>query len=355
MFVDQAANSFDIHVEEKKTEASESISAAANTAKEESIAAIQEASTSGVKSVQDKTSEGVKALEMSSQTGVSNITAAVEEGKKNFVTDNTLAIPGRAADAKVTGDKIGELKEDLGNVVKITETKSTNKLNFTNVEEQEKNGITMSYQDNVLSLNGTAPSTTEFAIPLAENLSDGIYKFYYELLEGDFNQNILYKYQSNAYAQFTKNTTTVKDISINGQTRSKIVLTKDQIFKNCKFHIWAELSSEATGMFSIPGTTQKDISLNDNNSIKIFLITPFTVNNYSKQDTVNQIYAIGKEKEIAVIDANIAPFKYTVIDGKIHEYDITHLSEMGYFLLANVIVNGMGKGIYDYLEKYNEC
>lgn len=111
--VDQAANSFEIHVEEKKTEASESISAAANTAKEESIAAIQEASTSGVKSVQDKTSEGVNALETASQTGVSNITTAVEEGKKNFVTDDTLEIPGRAADAKVTGDKIGALKEDL--------------------------------------------------------------------------------------------------------------------------------------------------------------------------------------------------------------------------------------------------
>lgn len=500
---------------------------------------------------------------------------------------------------------ISQLKESLGNVVKITETKSTNKLNFTDVEEQEKNGITMSYQDNVLSLNGTASATTEFTIPLAENLSDGIYKFYYELLEGDFNQTILYGYQSNSYAQFTKNTTTVKDTYVNAQNRSKISLTKDQKFENCKFYIWAELSSEATGIFSIPGTTQKDISFNDdleipqvkeneskinniqeiletkqeyeiidgkmvykngeiksdtnsacinlkleagdtivfkasgsanhaimsestpdfgkviniitvgtsneemiyeytadqdiylvlscrsnkeysikkilyseklksallgilntkedyryllkvfegkkglcigdsltygvvngassgainttknypywfnkmtnlavdvdghpgwkasqmyervksnnyaeygfillflgtngglttdeqisaykqiiekfisdNNDVKIFLITPFTVNGYSKQDTVDKIYDIGKEKEIAVVNADIAPFKYTVVDGKIHEYDITHLSEMGYFLLANVIANGMGKGIYDYLNQYNEC
>lgn len=543
-------------------------------------------------------------LVASGEKAVQDIQAAGSEqlGKMQAVAEAFTADREQIAKNKVD---IALLKEDLGNVVKITETKSTNKLNFIDVEEQEKNGITMSYQDNVLSLNGTVPSTTEFTIPLAENLSDGIYKFYYELLEGDFNQHILYGYQSSTYAQFTKNTTTVKDISINGQTRSKIVLTKGQIFKNCKFHIWAELNSEATGMFSIPGTTQKDISLNedleipqvkeneskinniqeiletkqeyeiidgkmvyndgeiksdtnsacinlkleagdtivfkatgsaqyaiisestpdfgkiiniitvgasndemmykytadqdiylvlscrsnkeysiekilyleklksalldilntkenyryllkvfegkkglcigdsltygvvngtssgainttknypywfnkmtnlavdvdghpgwtasqmyervksnnyeeysfillflgtngglttdeqisaykqiiekfinDNNSIKIFLITPFTVNNYSKQDTVNQIYAIGKEKEIAVIDANIAPFKYTVIDGKIHEYDITHLSEMGYFLLANVIVDGMGKGIYDYLEKYNEC
>ena len=498
--------------------------------------------------------------------------------------------------------QIGELKESLGNVVKITETKSTNKLNFTDVEEQEKNGITMSYQDNVLSLNGTASATTEFTIPLAENLSDGIYKFYYELLEGDFNQNILYGYQSKAYAQFTKNTTTVKDITINGQNRSKISLTNGQNFENCKFHIWAELSDEATGVYTIPGTITKEIAYNENleipqvkknresivdiedalkceqnydiitgkmvfstgaikddtnslcvninmdsgdtivfsataspnyaiiseatpdfkkiiniikvgdndemtceytaddkqhiilsfrstkkyniekkgyiekikqsilnivnnqkdykyllkvlegkkglcvgdslthgvvngsstgainttknypywltkitnleldvighpgwtatqmydgikandyseygfvllflgtngglttdaeinayneiikkfidDDVEIFLITPFTVNNFSKQDTNDTIYKIGKEKEIAVINADVAPFKYTIVDGTIHEYDVTHLSKMGYFLLANVIANGMGKGIYDYLYKYNEC
>ena len=498
--------------------------------------------------------------------------------------------------------QIGELKESLGNVVKITETKSTNKLNFTDVEEQEKNGITMSYQDNVLSLNGTASAKTEFTIPLAENLSDGIYKFYYELLEGDFNQNILYGYQSKAYAQFTKNTTTVKDITINGQNRSKISLTNGQNFENCKFHIWAELSDEATGVYTIPGTITKEIAYNENleipqvkknresivdiedalkceqnydiitgkmvfstgeikddtnslcvninmdsgdtivfsataspnyaiiseatpdfkkiiniikvgdndemtceytaddkqhiilsfrstkkyniekkgyiekikqsilnivnnqkdykyllkvlegkkglcvgdslthgvvngsstgainttknypywltkitnleldvighpgwtatqmydgikandyseygfvllflgtngglttdaeinayneiikkfidDDVEIFLITPFTVNNFSKQDTNDTIYKIGKEKEIAVINADVAPFKYTIVDGTIHEYDVTHLSKMGYFLLANVIANGMGKGIYDYLYKYNEC
>lgn len=178
-------------------------------------------------------------------------------------TDKTLTQSDKPADSAIVGKEIGSLKESLGNVVKITETKSTNKLNFTDVEEQEKNGITMSYQDNVLSLNGTASATTEFTIPLAENLSDGIYKFYYELLEGDFNQTILYGYQSNSYAQFTKSTTTVKDTYVNAQNRSKISLTKDQKFENCKFHIWAELSSEATGIFSIPGTTHKDIAFNN--------------------------------------------------------------------------------------------
>lgn len=183
--VDQAANSFDIHVEEKKTEASESISAAANTAKEESIAAIQEASTSGVKSVLDKTSEGVKALEMSSQTGVSNITAAVEEGKKNFVTDNTLAIPGRAADAKVTGDKIGELKEDIDNLQEFADygifptqqgiSKNINVANTAKIVTDSHSGskIEMLAYCNK-SQSGTPTPTNQAVIPFAEKIKISI-------------------------------------------------------------------------------------------------------------------------------------------------------------------------------------
>lgn len=207
-------------------------------------------------------------------------------------TDKTLTQSDKPADSAIVGKEIGSLKESLGNVVKITETKSTNKLNFTDVEEQEKNGITMSYQDNVLSLNGTASAKTEFTIPLAENLSDGIYKFYYELLEGDFNQTILYGYQSNSYAQFTKSTTTVKDTYVNAQNRSKISLTKDQKFENCKFHIWAELSSEATGIFSIPGTTHKDIAFNNDLEIPQVKKNESEINNLQKILATEQNYEL---------------------------------------------------------------
>ena len=191
---------------------------------------------------------------------------------------------------------VSQLKEDLGYIVKITETKSTNKLKFTDVEQQEKNGVTMYFKDNVLFLNGTPEVTTEFTIPISDNLQDGIYKFYYELLEGVFNQTILYGYQSNSYAQFVKNTVIAKDTNITGQNRSKISLTKGRVFENCKFHIWAELSSEATGVFSIPETTHKDITLNDDLEI------PQVKENKDKIDNVQKILGVKQE--------------YTIIDGK---------------------------------------
>ena len=592
--VDTTASEFGQNVADKTEEAKAAITEHVNTEKASATADISEAkddATGAITEAQTSATDAIAAVKDS---------AAAEIAKKG--TDTLATIP---EDYTALSGQVSSLKEDLGYVVKITETKSTNKLKFTDVEQQKKNGVTMYFKDNVLFLNGTPEATTEFTIPISDNLQDGIYKFYYELLEGVFNQTILYGYQSSSYAQFVKNTVIAKDTNITEQSRSKISLTKGQVFENCKFHIWAELSSEATGIFSIPETTHKDISFNDdleipqvkenkdkidnvqkilgakqeytiingkmvfnngtiksdtnsvcinlklevgdtivfkatastnysiisestpdfskiinaivvgvnndeatyeytakqniylilscrsnkeysikkilyseklksallnilsskedykyllkvfenkkglcigdsltygvvngsstgainttknypywfgkitgltidvdghpgwtasqmyervksnnyaeygfillflgtngglttdkqisaykqiiekfisdNNDVKIFLITPFAVNGYSKQDTVDKIYDIGKEKEIAVVNADIAPFKYTVVDGKIHEYDITHLSEMGYFLLANVIANGMGKGIYEYLEKYNEC
>lgn len=516
-------------------------------------------------------------------------------------------IPSDYGDLNAKVDKnttsISELKEDLGEVVQITETKSTNKLYVKDVEEQEKNGVTMSLTENIISLNGVATATAEFTIPLIEYMQDGSYRFYYELLEGEFKGTMLYGFHSSDYAEVNDAKSTTKITVIEGQNRSKLTIEKGKEFVNCKFHIWAELSDEATGVYTIPGTITKEIAYNENleipqvkknresivdiedalkceqnydiitgkmvfstgeikddtnslcvninmdsgdtivfsataspnyaiiseatpdfkkiiniikvgesndemtceytaddkqhiilsfrstkkyniekkgyiekikqsilnivnnqkdykyllkvlegkkglcvgdslthgvvngsstgainttknypywltkitnleldvighpgwtatqmydgikandyseygfvllflgtngglttdaeinayneiikkfidDDVEIFLITPFTVNNFSKQDTNDTIYKIGKEKEIAVINADVAPFKYTIVDGTIHEYDVTHLSEMGYFLLANVIANGMGKGIYDYLYKYNEC
>ena len=532
---------------------------------------------------------------------LSELIGAAETNREDLQSFDKIDDLNTKVDANTTS--ISELKEDLGEVVQITETKSTNKLYVKDVEEQEKNGVTMSLTENIISLNGVATATAEFTIPLIEYMQDGSYRFYYELLEGEFKGTMLYGFHSSDYAEVNDAKSTTKITVIEGQNRSKLTIEKGKEFVNCKFHIWAELSDEATGVYTIPGTITKEIAYNENleipqvkknresivdiedalkceqnydiitgkmvfstgeikddtnslcvninmdsgdtivfsataspnyaiiseatpdfkkiiniikvgesndemtceytaddkqhiilsfrstkkyniekkgyiekikqsilnivnnqkdykyllkvlegkkglcvgdslthgvvngsstgainttknypywltkitnleldvighpgwtatqmydgikandyseygfvllflgtngglttdaeinayneiikkfidDDVEIFLITPFTVNNFSKQDTNDTIYKIGKEKEIAVINADVAPFKYTIVDGTIHEYDVTHLSEMGYFLLANVIANGMGKGIYDYLYKYNEC
>lgn len=76
---------------------------------------IDAAKTSGVQAVEAVTAgieqtktAAVQAVEAAENEGVSAVNAAVEAGKTNFVTDESLSISGRAADAKIVGDELAK-------------------------------------------------------------------------------------------------------------------------------------------------------------------------------------------------------------------------------------------------------
>lgn len=72
-----------------------------------------------------------------------------EDAAANFVTDPTLSAEGKAADAKATGDAVGEIKEDLGDIDYIVFKDKINKLTF-NFEGSSSN----------ITLNGNTITST---------------------------------------------------------------------------------------------------------------------------------------------------------------------------------------------------
>lgn len=98
---------------------------AIGTSKQDALDAVQEAQNSAVEAVSAAETAATKAVQAAQDTATGAVsdaqTAAVKavdaKGKEalaNISTgiDPTLSVSGKAADAKVTGDKIGELKED---------------------------------------------------------------------------------------------------------------------------------------------------------------------------------------------------------------------------------------------------
>ncbi len=105
-------------IETAKTEGLQAIDKAKNdieTARSGAIKDIDAAKTSGVQAVEAVTAgieqtktAAVQAVEAAENEGVAAVNAAVEAGKTNFVTDESLTLSGRAADAKIVGDELAK-------------------------------------------------------------------------------------------------------------------------------------------------------------------------------------------------------------------------------------------------------
>lgn len=105
-------------IETARTEGLQAIDKAKSdieAARSGAIKDIDSAKTSGVQAVEAVTAgieqtktAAVQAVETAENEGVAAVNAAVEAGKTNFVTDESLSISGRAADSKVVGDELAK-------------------------------------------------------------------------------------------------------------------------------------------------------------------------------------------------------------------------------------------------------
>lgn len=71
-------------------------------------AGIEQTKTAALEEIGDSKTAAVQAVETAENEGVAAVNAAVEAGKTNFVTDESLSISGRAADAKIVGDELAK-------------------------------------------------------------------------------------------------------------------------------------------------------------------------------------------------------------------------------------------------------
>lgn len=99
--------------------------------------------------VQVETIDGGHRVTLTDASGAHAVDVLDGKPGKDAVVDATLTQDGQAADAKVTGKKIGQLKEDLGNYLKVKET------------------TTELVQDNILNLNNLTAGVCDL---------DGIFK-----------------------------------------------------------------------------------------------------------------------------------------------------------------------------------
>lgn len=144
----------------------------------------------------------------------------------------------------------------VDSIIDTTTIISNNVLKLEDVAETEKNGVTMTVVDEVITLNGTATANTD--LNLSSNyLGDGTYTFAYEILEGSFSGTLKYGYQSSAFIDIT---TTGATVDIVTHDRTKVRINSGTVCNNLKIHLWAVSGSEYKDWQPYGGWTEKTLN-----------------------------------------------------------------------------------------------
>lgn len=123
----------------------------------------------------------------------------------------------------------------VDSIIDTTTIISNNVLKLEDVAETEKNGVTMTVVDEVITLNGTATANTDLNLN-SNFIEDGTYTFAYEILEGTLVGNLKYGYRSSSYIEIN---TSGKASNIATHDRTKIHVTSGSVCSNLKIHLWA--------------------------------------------------------------------------------------------------------------------
>lgn len=173
-------------------------------------AGIEQTKTSALEEIGVSKTAAVQAVETAENEGVAAVNAAVEAGKTNFVTDESLTLSGRAADAKVVGDELAKKADrtdleylrkrqnilvgsETGSRVCVTDAfeapleglvlygKST-QVTTTGAQlldipdaEQTVRGVTLRVQNGVIEMNGTATESGYAYMDIAKTPLTGVY------------------------------------------------------------------------------------------------------------------------------------------------------------------------------------
>lgn len=173
-------------------------------------AGIEQTKTSALEEIDGSKTAAVQAVETAKTEGVAAVNAAVEAGKINFVTDESLTLSGRAADAKVVGDELAKKADQTDleylrkrqNILVGSETGSrvcvtdafeapleglvlygkstqvtTTGAQLLNIPDAERTirGVTLRIQNGVIEMNGTATEGGYAYVDIAKTPLTGVY------------------------------------------------------------------------------------------------------------------------------------------------------------------------------------